>query len=86
MKTNSKQLNMDYDDLIRIRAIIFNLTSIAEELLTDGLPKPRKKGRSHQEQMDNASADEEWHETRWQVIRAAEAYLEETKSILEEPL
>jgi len=86
MKTNSKQLNMDYDDLIRIRAIIFNLTSIAEELLTDGLPKPRKKGRSHQEQMDNASADEEWHETRWQVVRAAEAYLEETKSILEEPL
>lgn len=86
MKTNSKQLNMNYDDLIRIRAIIFNLTSIAEELLTDGLPKPRKKGRSHQERMDNASADEEWHETRWQVIRAAEAYLEETKSILEEPL
>jgi len=84
MKTNNKQLNMDYDDLIRIRAIIFNLTSIAEELLTDGLPKPRRKGRSRQEQMDNASADEEWHETRWQVVRAAEAYLEETKSILEE--
>ena len=78
-------MNMDYDDLIRIRCIIFNLTSIAEELLTDGLPKPRKKGRSHQEQMDNASADEEWHESRWQVIRAAEAYLEEMKSILEEP-
>jgi hypothetical protein len=86
MKTNSKQLNIDYDDLIRIRSIIFNLTSIAEELLTDGLPKPRRKGRSQQERMDNASADEEWHETRWQVIRAAEAYLEETKSILEEPL
>jgi len=84
MKTNNKQLNMDYDDLIRIRAIIFNLTSIAEELLTDGLPKPRRKGRSRQEQMDNASADEEWHETRWQVVRAAEAYLEETKSIIEE--
>ena len=84
MKTNNKQLNMDYDDLIRIRAIIFNLTSIAEELLTDGLPKLGRKGRSRQEQMDNASADEEWHETRWQVVRAAEAYLEETKSIIEE--
>ena len=71
--------HIDNDDLLRIRALIYSLMSLSSELLTDGLPKPPKRGRSLQEHMDAFSAHEEWHESRWNTVRAAEEFLKETE-------
>ena len=70
---------IDNDDLIRMRGIILMLASHLSEVLTDGLPKSQKKGRTDEERRDAGSAHEEWHEERWQTVRDAEAFLKETE-------
>jgi hypothetical protein len=70
---------IDRDDLIRIRAIIMSLASVLSEVLTDGLPAAPKRGRSKQDWIDAMSAYEEWHECRYNSVRAAEEFLKETE-------
>ena len=73
---------MNDDDLIRMRGMILMLSSILEEVLTDGLPKPPKKRRNAEEMRDAYSAHEEWHECRWQSVREAKAFLKETEGLV----
>jgi len=70
---------IDYDDLIRIRGIISTLASDLSEILSDGLPKPPKKGRSKQDWIDAMSSHEEWYEVRGCSLKAAEEFLKETE-------
>lgn len=71
-----KQLN--HDDLVRARGTILTLTSLLEEVLTDGLPAPPKKaGLSLQEYRDELSSHDEWHEYRRAEIKSAKNLLRE---------
>ena len=70
---------LDHDDLLRIRGMLMTLSSMLEEVLTDGLPTPPTRGRSIEEWRDAISSHEEWHECRWQAVKDAEKFLKETE-------
>lgn len=72
-------IDIDRDDLVRIRAMIMSLASTLSEVLTDGLPAPPKRCRRKQDLIDAMSAYEEWHESRWYFVREAEEFLKETE-------
>jgi hypothetical protein len=65
---------IDNDDLIRLRGLIYSLTYFLEDVLRDGVPKPPPPRAS----ADAQSADQEWHECRWQLVNEANQFLEET--------
>ena len=67
--------NMDADQVLRMRGILRAVTYMLQDVLEDGVPKPPGKRAS----MDERSADMEWHEGRWSVIRDAKELLRETE-------
>jgi hypothetical protein len=65
---------IDHDDLIRMRGMIDSLAYFLEDVLKEGVPKPPPLRAS----ADAKSADQEWHECRWQLVREAKQFLDET--------
>jgi hypothetical protein len=67
--------DLSADQILRMRGLLLNITHCFKDIMEDGIPKPLSRRASR----DALSADLEWHECRWSLIRDAEEFLRETE-------